>query len=62
MRFEGKVHEKMREKYFKDPPGWILGTIKTELKLSDTTGSPSLDELCDHRDTTLAYCRQNRGQ
>jgi hypothetical protein len=54
--------KKMREKYLEDPPGWILGTIKTELKLSDTTGSPSLDELCDHRDTTLAYWRQNRGQ
>jgi hypothetical protein len=33
-----------------------------ELNLSDATGSPSLDELHDRWDTTLAYLRQNRNQ
>jgi hypothetical protein len=30
-----------------------------ELNFSDTTGSPSLDELRDRRDRALAYWRQN---
>jgi hypothetical protein len=38
MRFEGKelsltrewFIKKIREKYLKEPPGWILGTIKRE--------------------------------
>jgi hypothetical protein len=65
MRFEGKelsltrewFIKKIREKYLKEPPGWILGTIKRELNLSELTGNPSLKELHDHHDTTLMYWR-----
>jgi hypothetical protein len=59
------VYEKekgIREKYLKEPPGWIIGTNKRLLNLSDLTGNPSLDELHDHHETTLPYWRQNRGQ
>jgi hypothetical protein len=59
------VYEKkkeMREKYLKEPPGWIIGTIKRELNLSDLTWNSLLDELHDRHDTTLAYWRQNCGQ
>ena len=59
------VYEKkkeMREKYLKEPPGWIIGTIKRELNLSDITGNPSVEELHDRHDTALTYWRQNRRQ
>ena len=59
------VYEKkkeMREKYLKEPPGWIIGTIKRELNLSDITGNPSVEELHDRHDTALTYWRQNRQQ
>jgi hypothetical protein len=52
----------MREKYLKEPPGWITGTIKRQIILLDLTGNPSLEELHDHHDTALAYCRQNYRQ
>jgi hypothetical protein len=45
------------EKHLKEPPSWIIGTIKRELNLSDITGNPSLDELHDHHDTVLVYWR-----
>jgi hypothetical protein len=54
--------KKMHKKYLNEPPGWILCTIMKELNLSNIIGSPSLDELRDHRDTTSAYWRQNCGQ
>jgi hypothetical protein len=44
----------MREKYFKVPPGWILGTIKRELNASD--GDTSEDRH-DHHEMALAYWR-----
>jgi hypothetical protein len=51
------VYEKkeMHEKYLKESLGWILDIIKRELNSSDLTGNPSLEELYDHHDTSLAY-------
>jgi hypothetical protein len=43
----------MSEKYLKVPPGWILGTIKIELKLFKPDGT--LDDLHDEHDKALAY-------
>ncbi len=57
-----KKKEEMREKYLKQPPGWILRTIKRELNLFDLKGNEGLEELHDNHDTTLAYWRQNRRQ
>jgi hypothetical protein len=45
----------MREKYLKETPSWIIGTIKRELNLADLTGNPSLDELHDHHNMELVY-------
>jgi hypothetical protein len=52
----------MREKYLKEPPGWILGTIKRELNLFDLLGNETLEDLQDHHDMALSYWRQNRRQ
>jgi hypothetical protein len=52
----------MREKYLKEQPGWILGTIKRELNLFELKGNEMLEELHDRHDTILAYWRQNRRQ
>jgi hypothetical protein len=54
--------KKMREKYLKEPPGWILGIIKRELNLSEFKGDEGLEELNDRHDTALTYWRQNRRQ
>jgi hypothetical protein len=53
MMYKRKQH--MREKHLKVPPGWILGTIKTELKLFEHDGT--LDDLHDEHDKALAYWR-----
>jgi hypothetical protein len=58
MMYERK--QQMREKYLKVPPDWILGTIKTELKLFENDGT--LDDLHDEHNKALAYWRQNRQQ
>jgi hypothetical protein len=55
-----KRKQYMREKYLKVPPGWILGTIKTELKLFEH--DETLDSLHDEHNKALAYWRQNRRQ
>jgi hypothetical protein len=47
--------QQMSNKHLKEPPSWIIGTIKRELNLSNLTGNPSLDELHDRHDTALAY-------
>jgi hypothetical protein len=40
--------KEMREKYLKELPGWILGTIMRELNLSNTILiAESLDTYCD---------------
>jgi hypothetical protein len=56
------VYEKkkeMRRKYLKEPPGWILMTIKRELNLY-ASGGDKLEDLQDHHETALTYWRQNR--
>jgi hypothetical protein len=58
MVFEKK--KEMREKYLKEPPGWILETIKRELNLFELCSNETVDDLHDQHDTTLAYWRQNR--
>jgi hypothetical protein len=55
MMYERK--QQLREKYLKVSPRWILGTIKTELKLFEHDGT--LDDLHDEHDKALAYWRQN---
>jgi hypothetical protein len=47
---------KIREKYLKMPPGWILGTIKRELNLY-AYGGNTLEDLQDCTKTALAYWR-----
>jgi hypothetical protein len=48
----------MCEKYLKEPPGWILGTIMRELNLSYKIAPiESLDVYHDHWETTVAYWR-----
>jgi hypothetical protein len=54
--------QQTREKHLKQPPIWILDTIKRELNLTNLIGNPSLDELHDLHGTALAYWRQNRRQ
>jgi hypothetical protein len=54
--------QQIHVKHLKEPPRWILATIKRELNLSDLSGDPSLDELHDREDTALAYWRQNHRQ
>jgi hypothetical protein len=51
--------QQMHDKYLKDPPRWILATVKRDWNLSDLTGNPCLDELHDFHDTALAYWGQN---
>jgi hypothetical protein len=53
MMYERKQH--MHEKHLKVPPGWILGTIKTELKLFEHDGT--LDDLHNGHDKALVYWR-----
>jgi hypothetical protein len=55
-----KRKQEMREKHLKVPPCWILGTIKTELKLFEYDGT--LGDLHDEHDKALVYWRQNRRQ
>jgi hypothetical protein len=47
--------KEMREKYFKEPLGWILGTIKSELNLFNLSCNETLEDLQDHHDTALEY-------
>jgi hypothetical protein len=52
------IYEKkkeMHEKYLNEPPGWILGTIKRELNLSEFKGDEGLEELNDCHNTALTY-------
>jgi hypothetical protein len=49
----------MRAKYLKEPPPWILGTIKRELILFELCGDEMVGDLHDQHDTALAYWRQN---
>jgi hypothetical protein len=51
--------QKMREKYLKVPPGWILWTIKRELNAS---GGDTSKDRQDHHEMALAYWRQNHQQ
>jgi hypothetical protein len=44
----------MHEKYFKVPPGWILGTINRELNAS---GGDTSEDRHDPHETALAYWR-----
>jgi hypothetical protein len=53
MMYERKQH--MHEKHLKVPPGWIIGTIKTELKLFEHDGT--LDDLHNGHDKALVYWR-----
>jgi hypothetical protein len=48
-----KRKQEMREKHLKVPPCWILGTIKTELKLFEYDGT--LGDLHDEYDKALVY-------
>jgi hypothetical protein len=52
---------KIRKKYLKMPPGWILETIKREMNLY-TSGGDTLEDLQDRTETVLVYWRQNRRQ
>jgi hypothetical protein len=49
----------MCEKYLKQPPRWILGTIKRELSLFKLCGNEMLDDLHRQHDTALVYWRKN---
>jgi hypothetical protein len=50
-----KKKKEMHEKYLNEPPGWILGTIKRELNLSEFKGDEGLEELNDCHNTALTY-------
>jgi hypothetical protein len=52
---------KIRKKYLKMPPGWILETIKREMNLY-TSGGDTLEDMQDRTETVLVYWRQNRWQ
>jgi hypothetical protein len=54
--------QQMREKYLKQPPRWILETIKRGLNLFKLCGNETLDDLHHQHDTALAYWRNNRQQ
>jgi hypothetical protein len=58
MMYERK--QQIREKHLKAPPQWILGTIKTELKLFEH--DETLNDLHDKHNKALAYWRQNHRQ
>jgi hypothetical protein len=47
--------QQMREKHLKQPPHWILGTIKREFNLFKICNNETLDDLHRRHDTTLAY-------
>jgi hypothetical protein len=54
------VYEKkkeMREKYLKEPPRWIIGTIKREFNLFELCNNEMVDNLHDQHDTALEYWR-----
>jgi hypothetical protein len=58
------VHEKRKKcvkNIWSSPRVGFLIQLR-EWNLSDTIENPSLDELHDHQDITLAYWRQNHGQ
>jgi hypothetical protein len=57
------IYEKkeMREKYLKEPPVWILETIKRELNLY-AFDDDMLEDLQDCHETALSYWRQNHRQ
>jgi hypothetical protein len=55
MVFEKK--KEMREKYLKEPPGWIHGIIKRELNFFELCGNETMDDLHDQHNTALAYWR-----
>jgi hypothetical protein len=54
--------QQMREKHLKQPPRWILGTIKRELNLFKLSGNETLDDLHRQHDTALVYWRKNHRQ
>jgi hypothetical protein len=54
--------QQMHEKHLKQPPHWILGTIKRELNLFKLSGNETLDDLHRQYDTALTYWRKNRQQ
>jgi hypothetical protein len=60
MMYERKQHT--REKHLKQPPRWILGTIKRDLNLFELCGNETMDDLHNQHDMTLAYWRQNHQQ
>jgi hypothetical protein len=43
------------KKHLKEPPRWILGTIKRELNLFRLCGNETLDDIHYQHDTALAY-------
>jgi hypothetical protein len=49
----------MHEKYLKQPPCCILGTIKRELNLFKLSSNETLDDLHRQHDMALAYWRKN---
>jgi hypothetical protein len=54
--------QQIREKHLKQPPRWILGTIKRELNLFKLCGNKMLDDLHHQHDTALAYWIKNHQQ
>jgi hypothetical protein len=52
----------MREKHLKQPPRWILGTIKRELNLFRLCSNETLDDLHCQHNMALAYWRKNYRQ
>jgi hypothetical protein len=51
------VYEKkkeIREKYLKEPPTWIFGTIKRELNLFELLNNETLEDLQEHHEIALA--------
>jgi hypothetical protein len=53
MGFERK--KEMCEKYLKEPPRWVLRTIKRELNLFELCGDETVDDLHDQHDMAQAY-------
>jgi hypothetical protein len=45
----------MREKYLKEPQGWILRTIKRDFNLFELSGNETLEDLQDQHEIALAY-------
>jgi hypothetical protein len=49
------IYEKkkeMCEKYLKEPPSWILKTIKRELNLFELSNNETLEDLQNHHETS----------